>query len=144
LRESVHDNWIYAQAVDHERRRIVLHTVYPHVEPSEYTDVVFEGVVVHHFEQQRLGSSSEAANILFDVEETDSFFVLRSYETLLVSTRDYGWPVLRYENLNDLVAQLTADGAKCFEVHGTLGLHGFVFAQSVEFRARQARVEVVA
>ena len=96
MRESVHDNWIYAQAVDHERRRIVLHTVYPHVEPSEYTDVVFEGVVVHHFEQQRLGSGSEAANILFDVEETDSFFVLRSYETLLVSTRDYGWPVLRY------------------------------------------------
>jgi hypothetical protein len=141
---SVHDNWLYAQAVDHEQRRIVLHTVYPHVAPPEYTDVVFEGVVVHHFEQQGFGNSSKAANILFDVQETDSFFILRHYETLLASTRDYGWPVLRYENLNDLVAQLTAGGAKCFEVHGTLGLHGFVFAQSVKFRARQARAEVVA
>ena len=55
MRDSVHDNWLYAHAVDHERCRIVLHTVYPHVEPPEYTDVVFEGVVVHHFEQQKGG-----------------------------------------------------------------------------------------
>ena len=37
MRESVHDNWVYGQVVDHERCRIVLHTIYPHVEPSEYT-----------------------------------------------------------------------------------------------------------
>ena len=26
VRDSVHDNWVYAQAVDYERCRIVLHT----------------------------------------------------------------------------------------------------------------------
>ena len=44
--DSVHDNWLYAQSIDHGGCRIVLRTIYPHVEPAEYTDVVFEGVVV--------------------------------------------------------------------------------------------------
>jgi hypothetical protein len=141
MRDSVHDNWLYAQAVDHERRRIVLHTVYPHTGPPEYTDVVFEGVVVHHFEQQKVGGDVPA-NVLFDVEESDPLFILGQYADLLARTKDHGWPVFRYEGLEDLVAQLTAGGARCFEVHGVCGLHGFVFGASMEFRARRTRAEV--
>jgi hypothetical protein len=57
MRDSIHDNWTYVQAVDHERRRVVLHTVWPHCEPPEYTDIVFEGVVVHHFERPVRGTA---------------------------------------------------------------------------------------
>ena len=139
---SVHDNWLYAHAVDHERCRIVLHTVYPHVQPPEYTDIVFEGVVVHHFEQQKVGGGPYPANVLFDVEQADPHFILSQYAELLARTRNYGWPVLHYDGQEDLVAQLTADRARCFEVHGVCGLHGFVFARSMELRPRESRADV--
>jgi hypothetical protein len=142
MRDSVHDNWVYAQVIDHERCRIFLHTVWPHGGPPEYTDIVFEGVVVHHFEQQKVSPGPDLANVLFDVEEADPLFLLGQYEELLARTRSHGWPVCRYNGLDDLVAQLTAGGARCFEVHGVCGLHGFVFARSLEFRARQTRAEV--
>ena len=141
---SVHDNWLYAQVVDHERCRIVLHTVYPHVEPPEYTDVVFEGVVVHHFEQQKVGSGPLPANVLFDVEVTDPQVLLGQYADLLARNKNYGWPVLNYKTLDDLVRQLTARGAKCFKVHGVCGVDGFVFAASMDFRPRNSRAEVTA
>ena len=86
MRESVHDNWIYAQAVDHERCRVVLHTVWPHCEPPEYTDVVFDGVVVHHFEQQKVGGGPYPANVLFDAEESEPAFILGQYTELLART----------------------------------------------------------
>jgi hypothetical protein len=145
LPNSVHDNWLYAQAVDHDRRLIVLHTVYPHVTPPEYTDVVFEGVVTHHFEQQNVGGGDAyPANVLFDVEESDAKFVLEPYADLLARTKRYGWPIREYDDVQDLVARLTAGGAKCFEVHGTVGVHGFVFAKSMTFRERPGRAEVAA
>ena len=140
--DSVHDNWVYAQAVDHERCRIVLHTVYPHAEPPEFTDIVFDGVVVHHFEQQKFGGGSSPANVLFDAEESEPTSILRQYAELLSRTKDHGWPVCEYDGIEDLVSQLTAAGTNCFEVCGTCGLHGFVFAASMEFRRRQSRAEV--
>ncbi len=143
MRNSVHDNWLYAQAVDHERCRVVLHTVWPHVEPPEYMDIIFEGVVVHHFEQQKVGDGPYPANVLFDVEQADPHFILGQYEELLRRTKNYGWPVFQYEGMDDLVAQLTSSGAACFEVHGVCGVHGFVFARSMETRLRVARAEVV-
>jgi hypothetical protein len=139
VRASVHDNSVYAHAVDHEQSRIVLHTVYPHSDPPEYTDVVFEGVVVHHFEQQQVGPH---ANVLFDVEEAAPLFILGQYADLLARTKQYGWPVLRYDGLEDLAIRLTAGGARCFEVHGVCGLHGFVFAASMELRARPSQAEM--
>jgi hypothetical protein len=142
MQESVHDNWVYAQAVDYERCRIVLHTIYPHVEPPEFTDIVFDGVVVHHFEQQKVGGEPYPANVLFGVEESDAAIILGQYTELLDRTKNYGWPVLDYVDLIDLASRLTATGAKCFEVHGTCGLHGFVFAAGMEFRRRPSRAQV--
>jgi hypothetical protein len=139
---SVHDNWLYAQAVDHERCRIVLHTAYPHAQPPEYTDIIFEGVVVHHFEQQMCQRGSDPANVLFGVEEGNPVATLTQHADVLARTKNYGWPVLRYEGIDDLANQLTAGGAKCFDVSGTCGLSGFVFAVSMEFRARGSRAEV--
>jgi hypothetical protein len=140
---SVHDNWVYAQVVDHERCRIVFHTVYPHVQPPEFTDIIFEGAVVHHFEQQKVGSGPNPANVLFDVEATEGRDVLAEYGDLLARTRNHGWPVPNYEGVDDLAAQLTTAGAACFRVSGVCGLNGFVFAASMELRTRPSRAEVV-
>lgn len=138
---SVHDNWLYAHVVDYQRCRIVLHTIYPHFQPIEFTDIVFEGVVVHHFEQVAYGSLDTPSNVLFGVEESDAAIILGQYTELLTWTKKWGWPVSKYDGLEDLALRLTAGGTKCFEVHGTCGLHGFVFARSMEFRPRQSRAE---
>jgi len=76
------------------------------------------------------------------VEESDPAFIFGQYSELLVRTKNYGWPVHHYDGTDDLVSQLTAGGAKCFEVHGTCGLHGFVFAANMEFRRLQSRADV--
>ncbi|HEX5271348.1 MAG TPA: hypothetical protein VFW33_12705 [Gemmataceae bacterium] len=142
MRDSVHDNWVYAQAVDYERCRVVLHTVYPHVEPPEYTDIVFEGVTAVHFELPLFARGPYPANVLFDAEEAAARDVLEAYLPLLEQHRNYGWPVFEWSDLDDLAVQLTDGGARCFEVHGSCGLHGFVFAASMEFRPRQSRAQV--
>jgi hypothetical protein len=143
--DGVHDNWLYAHTVDHERCRVVLHTVYPHVEPPdapEWTDVVFDGVVVHHFQELRCGAGPDPACVLFDVGEADALEVLGRYADLLARCRNYGWPVPGCTDLDDLVVRLTAGGARCFEVRGVCGIEGFVFAASMELHRRASRAEV--
>ena len=139
---SVHDNLVYAQTVDYDGGRVVLHTVYPPADPPEFTDVVFAGVVVYHVEQQAFGGGGVAANVVFDIEESAAEPVLGRYVDLLAATKNYAWPVPEYDGLDDLAARLTAGGAKCFEIHSSCGLCGFVFAASMEFRRRPARAQV--
>lgn len=139
---SVHDNEVYAQVVDYAGCRIVLHTVYPSTDPPEFTDIVFSGVVASHVELQAFRGVGVSANILFDVEEADPTELLGRYAALLAATKNYAWPVLEYDGPDDLVARLTAGGVKCFEVHSSCGLSGFVFATSMEFRRRPARAGV--
>lgn len=142
--QSVHDNWLYAETFDHERRRIVLHTVYPHGETPddmEWTDVIFEGVVTHHFQEANYTSGPDPACVLFDIVDRDAFEVLRKYAELLASTRNRGWPLLHYTSLEDLAARLQTGGARCYEVQGVCGIQGFVIAASIEFRTRESRAE---
>ncbi|MGL4554284.1 MAG: hypothetical protein ACRC33_24230 [Gemmataceae bacterium] len=83
-----------------------------------------------------------SANILFDVAEADPAELLGRYAALLAASKNYAWPVLEYDGPGDLAARLTAGGVKCFEVHGSCGLCGFVFAAGMEFRRRPARAGV--
>lgn len=142
---GLHDNWLYAQSVDHERCRIALHTVYPHVAPGaepEWTDVIFEGVVVHHFQEQRCSAGPDPACVLFEVEESEPVAILRLYEDVLARSRNRGWPVLSYGDLEDLARRLCATGARCFQIQGVCGFEGFVFAASMTIQARAARADL--
>ena len=139
---SVHDNLVYAKAVDFEVCRVVLHTVYPSADPPEFTDIVFDGVVAHHIEHQAFGGGGVSANVLYDAEESESASVLGRYADLLAAAKNYGWPALEYDSLDDLAARLAARGAKCFEIHSSCGLCGFVFAANMEFRRRVSRAQI--
>jgi hypothetical protein len=56
--------------------------------------------------------------VLFEVEESDPLFVLGQDEALLARTKNYGWPVSRYDGLQDLAAQLTPGGARTMRAAG--------------------------
>jgi hypothetical protein len=139
---SVHDNMVYALAVDYEGRRVVLHTIYPYASPPEFTDIVFEGVVASHIEQQAFRGNGVAANILFDVVESAAALTVGRYAELFAETKNYAWPLAEYDGLDDLTARLTTSGAKCFEVHSSCGLYGFVFAASMAIHPRPSRAQV--
>lgn len=142
---SVHDNWLYAQSVDHERGRLVLHTAYPHVAEGrapEWTDVIFEGVIAFRFEELRCATSDDPACVLFDVEERDAARVLAGLGEPLARLRLRGWPLVDWTDLDDLVAKLGALGVRCFAVEGVCGVEGFVLARSMELRARADKARV--
>jgi hypothetical protein len=60
---SIHDNRVISYEVDGQNRRIVLHTRLEERQPFEVTDVIFEGVLAYHFENDNF------CNILFGIEE---------------------------------------------------------------------------
>ena len=132
---SVHDNNVYAYAVLCERRRIVLHTEYRDGSVEEYTDVVFTGVVAHHFERVLEG------NILFDIEEVDPEYVVTEWAELFARQKNYGWPRIEYAEPQDLVAALRQDGVMGYEIGSSYGLCGWVLATKLDVVRRAARIE---
>ena len=131
---SVHDNNVYAYSVLAESGQIVLHSEYHETSPVEYTDVVFSGVVAHHFECSLKG------NILFDIDEVDLRAVLEEYAPLLQRLKNYGWPILvQYNDLQDLERILRERGTQAYMLSSSLGLSGFVLASNVEYRQRESK-----
>src|SRR4051794_10088518 len=119
---SVHDNNVYAYAALCEQRRIVLHTEYRDGDAGEYTDVVFGGVVAHHFEDVPAG------NIRVDVEEVDREQIVRGWADLFARRKNYGWPKVRYADPQTLVAALRRDGVRGYEIGSSYGRSGWVLA----------------
>jgi hypothetical protein len=132
--QSVHDNNVYAYAVLCEQRRIVLHTQYRDGSPEEYTDVVFEGVVAHHFEDVLEG------NIRFGIDEVDPEHVVRGWADLFGRRRNYGWPRVPYPDPQELVAVLRRDGVKGYEIGSSYGLCGWVLATTMDVVGRPAKM----
>ena len=131
---SVHDNNVYGYAVLCERRRIVLHTEYRDGGAEEYTNVVFDGVVAHHFEDVLDG------NILFSVEVVDPEQIVISWADLFVRRKNYGWPKIEYDQPQELVAILRREGVKGFEIGSSYGLGGWVLAAKMDVVERPEKM----
>ena len=137
---DLHDNWIYAHMVDHDSRRIVLHTMYPHGDLPEFTDVIFEEVLVHHFETQRMSDEPQyPSNVLFDIEEENAITTIGRYWDFIISKRNYAWPAGGWKTREELADILTAQRHCCFHIHGTVGLDGFIFAKTMRLIARPSK-----
>jgi hypothetical protein len=128
---SVHDNFVYAYIVECEDRRIVLYTHFRDGSANEYTDVIFTGVVAHHFECVLPG------NILFDVDEIPCRQIVEQWAALFAAQKNYGWPdAISYGGAEDLIRALEARAARGFQISSSYGLGGWVLATAMEFRPR--------
>lgn len=141
MKISLHDNWLYAHLVDHDSRMIVLHTMYPHEKTPQFTDVVFKEVRVHHFETEcmRATENDYPANVLFDIEEEDSVITLGRYWDFIATKRNYIWPARGWTSREGLAEILCSQGHRCFHIHGTVGLDGFVFARDMKLVKRPSK-----
>lgn len=133
MTRSIHDNVVYAYRVECQRRRIVLHTEFSASRSTEYTDVHFDEVVAHYFENE------SEQNILFGVEEVDLATLLRSAEPLFVERKKYWWPRIEWQTLDDLIAKLIARNTKAYEISTSLGLGGWVLGGSMGIVPRASR-----
>jgi hypothetical protein len=131
---SVHDNFVYAYRVECEARRIVLHTRFRDSSPEEYTDVIFTGVVAHHFEHVLEG------NILFDVTEIPLRDIIETSAALFAAGKNYMWPDgIDYRDVEELIRILEGQGACGFEISSSYGMSGWVIAGAMDRKARGTR-----
>jgi hypothetical protein len=123
---SIHDDQLVSYDVQCEKRTITLHTEY-RVEdkPTEFTNVVFEGVQGYHFENDAFG------NIIFDVSNVPVEQFLAEYGNEMSELyRMNGSPTWAA----DLVSApecLREQGIKAFILSSSLGLSGWVLAKEI-------------
>lgn len=121
---SIHDNRVVAYEVDGEAKRIVLHTRFEDRQLVESTDVIFEGVLAYHLENDNFG------NILFGISEVPIADLVQGQRRLFEEGFRYAWPGPWNQSLESSLAHLQASGAKAFEISSSYGLAGWVIAAS--------------
>jgi hypothetical protein len=57
----------------------------------------------------------------------------------LCSTKDFGWPTIEYNELEDLISIIRQQGTKGFQISSSYGMRGWVLARSMELTQRGAR-----
>jgi hypothetical protein len=132
---SVHDNNVYRYTVDCAGRSVLLHTCNQHREQQTFVDVVFRGVVAHHFEHVL------KSNILFDIEEIDAANFVQQNAELFGRTWRYAWPLLDYEGQLDVLAEkIRLVPTKAFNICSSFGLSGWVLAERFELQLRGGKI----
>jgi hypothetical protein len=131
---SVHDNIVYAYSVDCENRRIVLHTRFPTDASEEFTDVIFTGVIAHHFQNVLSG------NILFDVTEVPLRQIVEDWADLFAAEKNQCWPDgIHYSDAGDLIGIFEGRSAHGFAISSSYGMSGWVIAGAMERKERSRR-----
>lgn len=137
---SVHDNILYGYTVvsDHDHHRsytINLYTEFLNRAPVEYTDIVWTGVVAHHFEHELPHS------ILFDVEEADLKRIYDDNQELFERLKQYGWPPYTYTTADELITILKTQQIKAFTISASYGIDGWIWAKQMRKVQRDRRKE---
>jgi hypothetical protein len=120
LDPDVHDYEVTGYDVDGVGRTLTLHAELPWREQIQRVSIRFEGVELHYLIGYRYG----AQNVLFDVEEVDLAALVASNGVFLATE----WVGFRDEA--EALARLRRDGIRAWNVESSVGLSGWVLAQS--------------
>lgn len=126
---SIHDNRVVSYEVDADRRRIVLHTRFEEREPKESTDLVFEGVLAYHLENDNF------SNILLGVYEIPVAQLVERERSRFEEGFQYAWPGPWNVSPQASIDHLQSKGARAFEIQSAYGLAGWVVAESYRLEA---------
>jgi|SRR5580704_2587691 hypothetical protein len=123
---SIHDSQLVSYEVECERRLITLRTEYRRDnQPTEFTNVVLEGVVAYHFEDDAFG------NIIFDLTEVPIPQFLEEYGAKVSELhRMTGSPSWAKE-LTSAPKLMTDQGIRPFILSASLGLSGWILAKEL-------------
>lgn len=127
---SVHDNRLVSYSVLCQKREIHLYTEFLDNEPHEYTDVIFSGVVLYHFEGDNLDT------IIFDVEEAALEDIYAEYEHLFSRLKNYAWVTFGYESKEELIRKMHEKNVKAYTINSSYGLAGWIWAENMSKKQR--------
>jgi len=130
--QYVHDSLVYAVLVECERRIVTLFTAYPHWEPTELTDVVFTGVLAHHFRHVLEG------NILDEIVAVEVNAFVGEHAGDFDRASKWGWPP-DYTAADAFRESLRVGGFQPYEISSSYGMSGWVIARSLRYLPRSAR-----
>jgi hypothetical protein len=122
---SVHDNVLVSYEFRCEEQTIILHTEYREdAKPTEFTNVVFEGVRAYHLQNDAFG------NIIFDVSEIPMEQFLNRYGGELFELERMTGSLGKWvEALDTAPGYLREQEIKGFELSSSLGLSGWILAK---------------
>jgi hypothetical protein len=121
---SIHDNQIISYEVHCENRTITLRTEYREEnKPTEFTNVLFEGVQGYHFENDAFG------NLIFDVTNFPAEEFLKEYGTEISDLRRKNGRPTWAEDLITVPRYMRENGIRAFILSSSLGLSGWVLAK---------------
>lgn len=128
---SIHDNTLLGYEVDHRARIIRLRTVFGESTAPDFTDALFLGVVAYEF----VHDSLETGTILFSIDEEDAAAIVKENAAKFESGRKYGWPGDWNSSLDAATQYLMASKVKGFGIYSSLGLSGWVLAESLVYES---------
>jgi hypothetical protein len=130
---SIHDNLLVSYEVQCEQRTITLRTqCREENKPTEFTNVVLEGVQGYHFENDAFG------NIIFGLESVPVEWFLKEYGAQISeSYRMAGAPGVWAGNLVSAPEYLREQGIKAFILSSSYGLDGWVLAKEISVSTTQ-------
>jgi hypothetical protein len=123
---SVHDNVINSYEVFCNRREVIFKTEYPH-EPRELTNVVFTGVVAYDFKHD-----TDFGSIIFGFEPASPMAIYDENKQLMEAGAPYCWPGPWAHDRSQAEMYFTEHGTKGWYLCATLGLCGWILANSME------------
>jgi hypothetical protein len=127
LPPSIHDNLLVSYEVQCEARTITLRTEYRGANrPTEFTNVIFQGVQGYRFENDAFG------NIIFGVETVTVEYLLAEFgDDISESFRMAGSPGPWAADPGSAAEYLRARGIKGFTLSSSYGLSGWVLAKEI-------------
>jgi hypothetical protein len=130
---SIHDNLLISYEVRCDVRTIVLRTEYRvKGKPSEFVNVIFEGVQGYSFENDAF------ENIIFSLETIAIDQFLKDHGTeISESCRMAGAPGPWAESLDTASSYLLKHKIQAFDLSSSLGLSGWVLAREISIVAAQ-------
>lgn len=135
---SVHDNVLASYEVRCEARVITLRTEHRVANgPTEFTNVIFEGVHAYHFQNDAFG------NIIFGLETVSVEYLLTEFGSeISESYRMAGSPGPWAADLGSAPDYLGERGIKGFTLSSSYGLSGWVLAKEISIVNAEVNAEL--
>ncbi|MGZ3254500.1 MAG: hypothetical protein ACXU7D_09365 [Burkholderiaceae bacterium] len=123
----------------------MLYTKFPRKdEKTEFTDIVFDGVVAIQLDEICLTQS-----ILGEIYERTPVDFFDAFEDVFKVEEKWGnkfsylWLPFKYEDKEDFAAKIQERSLLCFEIDSSWGLNGFVIGTSYSRISRESEAEIV-
>ena len=127
--KSIHDNDVVSYSVLCRERKLVIQTEIIIGAVLERTDVVFRGLEAYALDGDNLDT------VLFSIDRVEVDRLVDEEQQRFSDGVNYGWPGSWNTSIEDSKECLKNRNCVAWRIQSSIGMEGFVVAQSMEFKA---------